>query len=217
MSVSVCLSVCPQGLYFRTLSNGRYILKHSIPPGKFSHIIHPRHRAIVPYRKRTIPYTVFFSVPYRENIPYQIRCFPHIPIYHTTNISHIPYRVRQSELGRRLYTRSGACYCHGAVYLCKGGDEYRVCVGRAPLFARPKKASQSWLRRLDPTLGAAHWPLVCTTQIKNISYEYYTAVSVSNGKTCFFSGLGGYRRTAPASSFPLEHESTSFLRARHLP
>ena len=33
---------------------GPFILKHTIPPGKFSDIIHPRHRTMVPYRKRTI-------------------------------------------------------------------------------------------------------------------------------------------------------------------
>ena len=35
-------------------------------------------------------------------------------------------------------------------------------------------------------------------------------------KNVCFSGLGGYRRTSPASSCPLQHGSTRFLRARHL-
>ena len=60
-------------------------LKHTIPSGKFSNIVHPRHRTMVPYRKRTISYTkvpgtVFF--PYHTvNIPYHIRRFSHIPYY----------------------------------------------------------------------------------------------------------------------------------------
>ena len=122
---------------------GPYILKHTISPGIFSHIIHPRHCTMVPYHKRTIPYTWYcvFPVPYRQRIPYHIRWFSHTPIYHTTNISHIPYsyRVRQSELGRRLYTRPGACYyCCSAVLLCKRGDEPRVLGNKRP--SRPHGA-----------------------------------------------------------------------------
>ena len=46
-------------------------------------------------------------------------------------------------------------------------------VRRALLFPRPKKGSQSWLRRLGPKLCAAHWPLMCTKYTKNLMYEYY--------------------------------------------
>ena len=70
--------VCPHGLIFEHFPmvdiQGRYrwysydvfdpyrpyILKHTIPPGRFSYILHPRHRTIVPYRQHT---------------PYHIRCF----------------------------------------------------------------------------------------------------------------------------------------------
>ena len=105
---SVCLSVCPHDLYFRTHSNGRYIRSlqmifvRSIQPLRtlytetyhttrqiYSHIIHPRrHRTMVPCRKRILPYTVFF--PYHTVNTYRTtyRCFPHIP-YH----QHIPYPI----------------------------------------------------------------------------------------------------------------------------
>ena len=35
-----------------------YILKHTIPPGKLEHIIHPPYRTITPYDQQTIPHTV---------------------------------------------------------------------------------------------------------------------------------------------------------------
>ena len=70
---------------------GPYILEHTIPSGKCSHIIRPRHRTMVPYRERTIPYTAVF--PYHTVNTYHttyIRCFLHIytipptyPIFHT--------------------------------------------------------------------------------------------------------------------------------------
>ena len=41
-------------------------------------------------------------------------------------------------------------------------------------------------------------------------------IGLERRRTVFFSGLGGYHRTPPASSCPLEHRSTWFLRARHL-
>ena len=75
---------------------GPYILKYTVPPSKFSHIIHPRHRAMAPYRKRTIPYYTVFS-PYRTVNTYNTTYggFPIFPykIYHTTNISHTRYPI----------------------------------------------------------------------------------------------------------------------------
>ena len=45
-------------------------------------------------------------------------------------------------------------------------------------------------------------------------YEYH-CIRLEWQKMLFFLGLGGYRRTPPASSCPLQYESTWFLRAHH--
>ena len=43
---------------------------------------------------------------------------------------------------------------------------------------------------------------------KNIFFQVWE--DTVGRKKCFFSGLGGYRRTPPTSSCPLEHASTRF-------
>ena len=60
-----------------------YILKHTIPPGKFSRIIYIHHT--VPSYHTT--YRVF-SIYRTTNIPYHIPCFFHIISYHQHTISH---------------------------------------------------------------------------------------------------------------------------------
>ena len=173
---------------------GPYILKHTISPGIFSHIIHPRHRTMVPYHKRTIPYTRYcvFPVPYRQRIPYHIRWFSHTPIYHTTNISHIPYsyRVRQSELGRRLYTRPGACYyCCSAVLLREGGDKYRVCTSSTAV--RQTKERQS---ELAQALGSYAQCSALAAGVHTIDEKHYLRVPLlypsRTAKHVFFFRFG---------------------------
>ena len=84
---------------------------------------------------------------------------------------------------------------------------------RDELTARPKKDSQSWLGRVLRAVQYIGCWCAQNTWKKQISTT--TTVFASNGKV-FIPGLEGYRRTLPASSCPLEHGSTWFLRARHV-
>ena len=98
---------------YSTLTDHK-ILKHTRPPCKFTHVIYPRHRTIVPYRQRTIPHTVFFPYHIANNtIPQtygvkacNISTTPYhrtiLPTYHTTYCV-FPYHTAYNTIPHTVF------------------------------------------------------------------------------------------------------------------